>query len=894
MTSSGEPTAGTYGFTSVILRLLEQDQPEYLAVSFDTGRTFRDDLYPDYKATREKMPDDLRLQIDRMREIVEAFGIPILEADGYEADDVLGTVAKQAAGQDVEVVILTGDRDLLQLVEENIRIRLAGQRLADAKDFGPEDVEAKYQLQPDQLVDLKALVGDSSDNIPGVRGVGEKTATTLLQEYKDLEGIYQHLDAVPTRFRSKLEEGEADANLSRELGQIVTDVPITFELAACRTQAYTRDEIVKLFRELEFRSLLDRLEQLAERDQSTQLNLFSGESEPRQYGLEVVIVDTPEALAEITQELEAAKLIAFDVETTDTDALKAELVGLSLATQPGRGVYIPTGHHKQTAGGNQLDFELIQDMLRKPLTDPTIPKVGHNLKYDYTMLARLGLQVKPLSFDTMVAEWLCNPASRNLGLKHLAWVRLGIEMTEIEELIGSGSKQRSMAEVSITDVAPYAAADAEVCLRLKDLLEQELGEKQQEPLFHDLEMPLVAILAEMEMEGIRLDVEFLDGFSTTLSHRLEEISHGIYREAGHEFNVNSTQQLSTVLFEELGIHPPDRTRKTSSGHYSTAAAVLDSIRDLHPIVDMVLEQREVAKLKSTYTDALPKQVNVHTGRVHTSFSQTGSVTGRLASSNPNLQNIPIRTDLGRQIRRAFVSSPGNLLLGVDYSQIELRIVAHMSEDRAMLAAFQEDQDIHAATAAAVFGVKPDEVTPDMRRRAKAVNFGLIYGMSAFGLTRTTDLTLGEAEEFVQTYFENFPGVKQYLERTKVQATELGYVETLLGRRRYFPELKEGAKSTAPQIRARAEREAINAPIQGTAADIIKIAMIQLPTVLQQNDLTARLLLQVHDELVLECDQAELDQTVRIVQEVMQQAYTLRIPLKTDAKAGLNWDEMEPH
>ncbi len=891
ITTSGEPTAGTYGFISVLLRLLEQETPEYLAVTFDTGSTFRDEMYAEYKATREKMPDDLRTQIKRIRELVGAFGIPILEAEGYEADDVLGTVARQASQEGVQVVILTGDRDLLQLATEDVLIRLAGQRLADAIDYGPQEVQEKYKLTPKQLVDLKAMVGDSSDNIPGVRGVGEKTAVKLLSQYGTLDAIYANLEEIPTRFRKMLEEGREKAKLSYRLGAIVTDVPIEFELEDCRAQGYDREHIVELFRELEFRTLLSRLAQLEVGQPGQQLNLFVGTTPGTPIGTSEVI-NSSESLGSLAQRLEEASAIAFDVETTSTDVMSADLVGISLSVELGAGYYIPTGHTPTNAGDDQLALNQVLKALRGPLTGAKIPKVGHNLKFDYTVLARYGLAATPLGFDTMLAEWLCNPSSRSLGLKNLAWIRLGIEMTEIEELIGRGRDQRSMAEVPIGEVAAYAAADAEVCLRLREKLQQELEEKQQLELFSDLEMPLVAVLAEMEMAGIELDTEFLKSFSSDITAKLEDLEGELFELAGHPFNPNSTQQLSQVLFEELDLRPPDGTRRTASGHYSTAAGVLEALRDMHPVVELVLKQREIAKLKSTYADALPQQLNPTTGRVHTSYSQTGSVTGRLASSNPNLQNIPIRTELGREIRRAFVAAPGHLLLGADYSQIELRIVAHMAKDEAMIQAFLEDQDIHNATAVAVFNADPETVSADMRRRAKAVNFGLIYGMSPFGLTRTTDLTLAEAEEFVKVYFERFPGVRRYLDDVRVQAAEVGYVETLLGRRRYFPELSPSAGSPQ-QVRSRAEREAINSPIQGTAADIIKLAMIALPKALQEGGLSARMLLQVHDELVFECPEDQLESTAQLVCRVMSEAYQLLVPLKTDASAGPNWADMSP-
>ena len=593
------------------------------------------------------------------------------------------------------------------------------------------------------------------------------------------------------------------------------------------------------------------------------------------------------------ERLNKSKVIAFDVETTAPDAIKSDLVGISLAVEPGQGYYLPVGHLPDLSGSQQLELEVVVQALQKPLTDPKIEKVGHNLKFDFTLLARHGLAAEPLAFDTMMAEWLAFPASRNLGLKSLAWVRLGIEMTPIDQLIGTGRNQKTMAEVPIADAAPYAAADAEICLRLRPILEKELKERGQQALFEDLEMPLVRVLAAMEMAGIVLDTEFLAGLSDELTERLGTIEAELYDMVGHPFNVNSTQQLSDILFEELALKPPDGTRRTAAGKFSTAADVLDSLKEEHEAVALVLEHREMAKLKSTYTDALRERVNPATGRVHTSYNQTGAITGRIASSNPNLQNIPIRTELGRQIRRAFVAARGHRLLAVDYSQIELRVVAHVANDETMIVAFNEDQDIHATTAAAVFGIELESVTADQRREAKAVNFGLIYGMSAFGLTRATDLTLSEAEEFVEVYFERFPGVRNYIDRVREKAAEEGYTETLLGRRRYFPQLSKDGTPSPAQVRARAEREAVNSPIQGSAADIIKLAMIALPNALEEAGLKAEMLLQVHDELVFEVPTKELTKTAEVVQKVMRGAYKLKVPLKTDAKSGLNWEQMKP-
>ncbi len=895
-TSSGEPTAGVYGFTSILLRIFEQENPDYLAVVFDKGKTFRHEMYEDYKGTRAKMPDDLRSQVERMREIVDAFNIPRLEMENYEADDVLGSVARWAAEEKgLGVKIITGDKDLLQLVTDRVVVNLAGSRLSDAQDFFPEDVTKKLGVPPEKVVDLKALCGDSSDNIPGVKGIGEKTATTLLEEYGSLDGIYGHLDEISGRAKTALEGSQDVAYLSQKLARIVTDLDVKLDLEQARIDRFNPSAVEDLFRELEFRTLTKQLNALVGRmhpimPQGEQMDLFA-DANPEESEVEslsdihTTVVDSDEGLEDLQRTLEKAEWIAFDTETTDTDVMRAKLVGISLAIEPDHGYYIPLDHAK----GKQLPIKTVFDALNGPLTDPDIKKAGHNLKYDFLVLKRAGLMVSPLSFDTMIAEWLINPASRNLGLKNLAWVRLGYDMTHIEDLIGKGRGQKTMDLVSIEEAAGYAAADAVICLRLIPQLQEELRDQKAESLFASMEMPLVPVLAEMEEAGILLDKAFFKKFSRELEERLGEIESQIQEAVGYEFNLNSTQQLSEALFDKMELEPPDRARKTSSGHYSTAASVLEAMAGQHPVVDWVLEYRELEKLRSTYVDSLPQQINPATGRVHTSFNQTGTVTGRIASSDPNLQNIPTRTEIGRRVRNGFVAQKGWQLLAVDYSQIELRIVAHMSQDKAMLAAFNAGQDIHATTAAAVHGVNLDDVTPEMRRHAKAINFGLIYGMSSYGLTNATDLTLAEAENFITTYFEKFPGVKRFLDGLREQAAEQGYVETLLGRRRYFPNLKRGASYN---IRQREEREAINAPIQGTAADIIKIAMLKLPDEIKKADLQAHMLLQVHDELIFEVPEDELDETTRLVQKVMESAYKLIIPLSTEAKAGLSWGGME--
>ena len=896
-TSKGEPTAGTYGFARELLRIIEQEKPDYIAVAFDTGKTFRDEIFPEYKGTREKMPDDLSPQIGRIRQVVDAFNIPRLEMEGFEADDVLGSIARIAASQGLGVKIITGDRDLLQLVNERTTVYLAGD---DQNYISDEDVIGKLGIPPSQVVDYKALVGDKSDNIPGVSGIGEKTAISLLQKFGTLDNIYQNIDQVENRWKGKLEQNKDNAFMSRDLAQIKTDLKIKFDLERAKADGLDFPSIESIFKELEFRSLLKTLERLSGKEVTAaasaplkagqQMSMFV-EEPPVVYpptnnlNIEVKIIDTNKKLADLVKELNKAKVISFDTETTSTEEMKAEIVGISLAIKEGEGYYIATGHNS----GKNLALDEVISALKGPLTNPKIGKIAHNAKYDYIVLARHGLKVSPLTFDTMLAEFIIDPSSHSMGLKNLAFVKLGEEMTHIEDLIGKGKKQITMAEVAIEAAAPYAVADAEVTLRLMPIQQEGLKRVHGEKLLEEIDLPLTPVLADMEMTGISLDLPFFQETSKRLEKRMAEIEKQVFDSVGKPFNLNSTQQLSDMLFNRLGLEPPDRGNKTASGHFSTSAGVLDMLRGKHPVVDLILEHRELSKIKSTYVDALQEALNPETGCVHTSYSQIGAVTGRLSSYNPNLQNIPIRTEEGRRIRHGFVAGKGNVLLSVDYSQIELRLVAHMAEDENMLAAFGADEDIHATTAAAIYNIKPEAVTRNMRRHAKAINFGLIYGMSVFGLTRTTELTLAEAETFVKAYFQKFPGVKKYLDGIRKQAAQQGYVETLLGRRRYFPALQSKANV---QVKNREEREAINAPVQGTAADIMKIAMLKIPPALKEAGLKAKMLLQVHDELVFECPKSEVKETARIIQDMMANAYPLSIPLSTEARYGANWGEMK--
>ncbi|MFN2110084.1 MAG: DNA polymerase I, partial [Anaerolineae bacterium] len=697
--STGELTNASYGFASMLLTVLNDEQPDYVIVTFDKGPSFRVREYAEYKAHREKMPPEMRGQMERVREIVDTLNIPIVILPDYEADDVLGTLSRQAADAGLDVVIVTGDRDALQLVDEHVTVLTSGRRFSDTLHYTPDAVREKYGLEPEQLIDLKALMGDKSDNIPGVRGVGEKGGIGLLQKYGTLDNIYAHLDEIKTRYQNALTKNRDMAYLSQHLGRIVRDAPVTLDLEAARTdRGYDRERMLALLQQLEFRTLVRRLpgeEEIVAPTATTsdgqQLSLF-GETAPAPeevaeagFGDYRAITKVAE-LAEVAKQLSQASLIAVDTETTGTDALLADLVGVSFTDQEGTAWYVPV---LAPEGDPTLPLETVQQHLGPVLANPQITKIGHNLKYDVEMLQRHGFTIAGTLFDTMIAEWVLNPNSGNLGLKNQAWARLGVQMTEITALIGTGRDQKTMDQVPLAQVAPYAAADADMTFRLSEILRPELEAHEQTALFRDLEMPLLSVLVDMEMAGIKLDTAWLETLSEELTARLADLEQEIYRHAGTEFNINSTQQLSDVLFKDLGLSTRG-VRKTKSGHYSTRASVLEDLKGAHPVVDAILEHRELSKLKSTYVDALPQLVNPHTGRVHTSYNQTGTVTGRLSSSNPNLQNIPIRSAEGRRVRRAFVAEEGWLLIGADYSQVELRVMAHVSGDASLISAFERD------------------------------------------------------------------------------------------------------------------------------------------------------------------------------------------------------------
>jgi DNA polymerase-1 len=920
-TAQGEPTNATLGFARTLLDLLSAEHaPEFLAVVFDQGLSGREIMYQEYKSTRAKMEDSLVIQMERIREVVQAFNIPILEKDGYEADDVIGSAARQAVPLGVDVHIITGDHDLVQLVNDHVRVELPGVRGGDAKIFDEAGVRERFGISPAQIPDYKGLIGDNSDNIPGVTGIGEKTAPGLLQRYGTLENLYEHLGEIKGATRTRLEGGRDSAFLSKQLATIKTDIPLTLELEKCAAHDYDPQKAAKLFRALEFNSLLRRLEKLRpeafepkpETADSSTASDVSGETHttgeqsafesqieidaiPAHEVVRTVIVDTEEVLAEMLSALALAEGIAFDTETNALDQTRAGLVGISLAGNGDVAYYIPVGHMAPDAGTllageppRQLPLERVIEALRPLMTDPAKPKYAHNAAYDLNVLRRYGLDVTPITFDTLIADYLARPEGRR-GLKELARTRLGIAMTKIEELIGKGKNQLSMAQVPVEMVAPYAAADAAITCRLVPLTRADLERTNQIELFEALEMPLVPVIVELNMTGARLDLPYITSLGREFAQRLDEIKAEIYKAAGQTFNIGSLKQLNDVLFEKLRL-PTKGLRKSQHG-WSLDADALETLRPFHPVIGFILDWRSLDKLRSTYVDALPRMVDEE-GRVHTTYNQTGSVTGRISSENPNLQNIPVRTEEGRRVRRAFIAAPGNLLLSVDYSQIELRVLAHYSQDEALLDAFRHNQDIHRATAALVSGIPFDQVSKEQRYFAKRVNFGLIYGMGASRLSRESELSREESKKFIEDYFTRLPGVRRYLDGSKQRAYDEGYLETVLGRRRDFSRLKTDLRLGGGD-RARMEREAINFPIQGSAADIMKVAMIRLHTRLKAENWRARMILQVHDELVLEVPESDVPATAAVVREVMEGAFHLDAPLRAEANVGMNWADMQP-
>ncbi len=905
-TRAGEPTAAVYGFARKLFSILKEYDPEYVVAAFDLGDTWRHTEYSDYKATREQMPDELRGQIERILQLLKAFNVPVVTYPNYEADDVLGTLAVQAADQGFDVLILTGDRDMFQLVTDRIKVLYtSGGPNPITSIYGPEEVKQRYGLAPGQIVDLKALTGDSSDNIPGVAGVGEKTAAKFLQQFGNVEALYANLDAVSgPKTRQSLSDSTAQVERNKRLVTIITDLDVQFDAERCQTRDYDREDVLRLFNELEFRTLAKELPQgdgspapaAPSSGQSGQMALFAQAEPPAPAPMQsnYLLVQDQTALDKVVAALGESDRISFDVETDSTDAMRARLVGLGVAWETGAAAYIPVAHTQ----GDHLPWETVRAALQPFFADRERTKIAHNGKYDLTVCRRYGLDAPGIIHDTMTLAWLLDPAGYSLGLKSLAAAELGWTMTEISELIGTGRKQITIDQVEMDRVCAYCGADVDAAIQLFDRLVPRVRQAGMWQLYEEIEAPLLPVLTDMEMAGVLLDTAYLGEMSQRLAVRLGELEEEMFRIVGHPFNLRSTQQMSQVLFDEMGF-PARGMKKTASGHYSTAVGELDKLMamsdqlraDQRRFLELIFEQRQLEKLRGTYVDALPALVNPETGRVHTSFSQTGAVTGRMSSSSPNLQNIPIRTEIGREIRRAFIAAPGCALLSADYSQVELRVMAHVAQEPALIEAFLADQDIHAATAARLFNVPIGEVSRDQRGLAKTINFATIYGSSAFGISSRTEMDPKQAQGFLDQYFATYPRIRAYVGETIRMANEEGYVQTLMGRKRFFPELQN--RSLPYNQRQAVERAAINAPIQGAAADIMKLAMVRLHSRLQEEGLRSRMLLQVHDELVLETPHEERRQAAALVREVMESAYTLDVPLKVDIEIGPDWYNQEP-
>ena len=901
ITAKGQPTSAVYGFVTFLNRILEDESPDYIAVVFDTGApTFRHKKYKEYKATRQKMPEDLFSQLAIIKDVVNAYRIPVLELDGFEADDIIGTLARNAEREGALAFLVSADKDFMQLVSNKIKMYKPGRQGTDVDIVDISAVKEKFGVPPEKVIEVLGLTGDSSDNVPGVPGVGEKTAIPLIQKYGSIENLYKNISKIEQKgLRQKLETHKDLAFLSRELVTIDTKVPLEVHFDHLKAAEKDGEKLSQLFRELEFRALLQGVQRATpSRPKPPEdfdvpppdIELTDIHSDKNTYTL---VTDVKTLKAHCAQ-LKKTGQFVFDTETTSVDSLNAELVGISFCMKPREAFFVavkPASSAEQsdlfgkTPGPDQTAGLAIEDVLAhiKPiLENPRIKKIGHNIKYDMLVMSQYDVWADGVAVDTMIASYILRADGRH-NLDALAKEHLQYKTVSFSELTGTGKEQKPIRQVPLQALSDYSCEDADITLRLWEALRPKLAKQEMMKLCEELEFPLVAVLARMERAGIGIDVDYLKKMSKDLEQVLESLVKEIHSLAGVDFNINSTQQLGEILFTKLKL---PTFKKTKTG-FSTDVGVLESLRHQHPIIERLLEYRQLSKLKSTYVDALPALINHRTGRVHTSFNQTVASTGRLSSSDPNLQNIPIRTELGRSIRKAFIPAAKNdLILSADYSQIELRVMAHISADEGLTEAFRNDEDIHTTTAAKVFGVAPADITKDMRRKAKEVNFGIMYGIGPFGLANRLEIAQSEAKEIIARYFERFPKVKQYINDTISAARSKGYVETLLGRRRYLADIN----SANQNIRQNAERQAINMPIQGTAADMLKLAMIEIDRAFTKEAVQSQMLLQVHDELVFEVKKSEEKKIRKIVETLMRDAMKLNVPIVVEIGVGKNWLE----
>ncbi len=860
--SKGLPTNAAYGFTQMLLKVIKDHQPTHLAVIFDSkAPSFRQKLYLDYKANRPAMPEELKVQIPLIKEIVEGFKLKAVEKEGYEADDIIGTISQAAAAKGMKTMIVTGDKDMMQLVSDKVTL------LDTMKDriTGPEQVRERFGVEPNQVVEVLGLAGDSTDNIPGVPGIGEKSATKLIQEFQGIEHLLESLDKVgKAKVRESLVSFADQARLSKDLVTIDCDVPLEYELRDFQLSEPDQEKLQAIFRELEFTKLTQEF--------TSQRQLSSEDYH---------LILKEEEFKQLIDDLKQAKGFALDLETTAKDPMRAELVGLSFSFRDHQAFYLPVAHD-YPGSPRQLDRDYVLKLLKPVLESEEIEKYGQNIKYDYIVLSHYGIKLAGVRSDTMVASYLLNPSRRNHNLEQISQEWLDHKLISFAEVAGSGKNAKCFAEVELERAKTYSCEDADVTYLLNKKLLPRLRKENLGDLFQKIEIPLIRVLAEMELNGVKIDQKALQKMSREFGRQLLGLLEKIYQLAGTKFNVDSPRQLREVLFERLGL-PPGKKTKTG---YSTDVDVLTRLAQEHELPARVLEYRNLAKLKNTYIDTLPNLVNPKTGRIHTSFNQTVTATGRLSSSDPNLQNIPVRTEEGKRIRRAFIPEEGFIFLSADYSQVELRLLAHLSGDEALIQAFREDEDIHRRTASEVFGCSAEMVTGEMRRQAKVINFGIIYGMSAYGLATELNISPGQAQQCIDRYFDQYQGVKRYIEQTLKDAKKRGYVTTLMGRRRWLPDIQS---KNAP-ARQFAERTAINTPIQGTAADLIKIAMINISKCLTRERLKTKMIIQVHDELVFEVPEQELSEIKELIREKMEGAVELKVPLKVDIGVGENWEE----
>ena len=891
--SKGLNTSAIMGFCNTLNEVLTKEHPTHIGVAFDHGKTFRHEVFPAYKAQREETPEDIRQSVPIIKQILEAMRIPILQVDGFEADDVIGTVATRFGTDGIDTFMLTPDKDYGQLIGPRVfmfRPRHGG----GYETLGEKEVESKYGIPtPAQVIDLLALMGDSADNFPGCPGVGEKTAAKLINQFGSIDNLLRHTDEIKGKLRDKIENAVEDIKMSKLLATIRTDVPLQLSLDELKVEQPDEVKLRRIFEELEFKTLANKLlnkSELKPKNVETQLDLFSvntpnGQEEPEKTNYEThktvpheyKLIDNEEEMDRLCDFFMTKEFVSIDTETTSTDAIRAELVGLSFSVEENKAFYVPLPANREEA--------LKYIRIFKPLYEnDKILKIGQNIKYDYEVLNNYGVTLQGKMFDTMIAHYLIQPELHH-NMDYMAETLLGYRTIHIEELIGpKGKKQKNMRDLSPTDICEYAAEDADITLRLKHLLEPRLKELGLEELFWNIEMPLVRVLADMELNGVCLDTEALQETSRIFTDRMKQYEQEIYKEAGETFNIGSPKQVGDILFGKLQIM--DKPKKTKTGQYVTSEEVLQSLEAKHPVVRNILNYRGMKKLLSTYIDALPKLINPRTGHIHTSFNQAQTATGRLSSSDPNLQNIPVRTDDGKEIRKCFIPEDGCLFFSADYSQIELRIMAHLSGDENMMEAFREGHDIHRATAAKIWHEDIDKVTDAQRKKAKQANFGIIYGITTYGLAQRMGIPNGEARELIQDYFHTFPKVKAYMEQAKETARAKGYAETLFHRRRYLPDIN----SRNATVRGFAERNAINAPIQGTEADIIKVAMVRIWKRFKEEGIRSKMILQVHDELNFSVYPEEREQVERIVIEEMQNACQLNVPLTADAGWGCNWLE----